>query len=149
MAGRGDYTHRAIVEAPGQPIPDGSGGFTEQWDPLSPSIWWCLIEPATAQQMERMISRTVEAMATHVLTGDFHPQLTTACRILVPIGDGTTNTRRFDIAAVQQVRGERRTMQVVCVEYLSDRDPRPRRLPPAGPVVEDLPTPFVLGGDRE
>jgi head-tail adaptor len=120
---RGKYRFRTRVETPGAPLPDGDGGFVEQWTPVT--VWWCDIEPATVRNQERLVSNTIAATATHVLSGDYHPGITTLCRLWVPDLEQPTIDRRYDISSVQRVHGLRRYLVVGAVEYLAERDPRP------------------------
>jgi len=62
--------------------PDGEGGYTTTWSDLTPSAIWVSIAPATAQTMERLFSPAIIAIATHVVEGPRHPQVTTQCRLI-------------------------------------------------------------------
>lgn len=121
---RGTYRQLARVEGPGPITPDGEGGFTESWIPLDPPAWWCAIASAAVRNSERVQASTITTSASHVLTGDFHPQLSTASRVWIPDPDTGTD-RRFDVVSVQR-QGERRfTLLVAANEYQNPHDPRP------------------------
>ena len=62
---------------PGPSVPDGLGGFTEADVALDPPTWWCQIEKASSRASERRFAATVTAHATHILSGRYHPGITT------------------------------------------------------------------------
>lgn len=74
----GTHRHQVTVQAPGAAVPDGDGGFTEDWVTLVPAPWRCAIVPATAKDLERVAAGTVISTATHILTGRYHPGLAAA-----------------------------------------------------------------------
>lgn len=61
---------------------DGDGQFTTPWSFLTPSTWYCSIEPATARDLERVASGTVISTASHVLKGRYHPTITVSTRLV-------------------------------------------------------------------
>ena len=78
----GDTEHRVTFEAPGAPLPDGHGGFTYTWAPLTPATWYVRIQPATAGAGERLQAPGV--IVTHttiVVSGAFHPGVTEQTRM--------------------------------------------------------------------
>lgn len=115
---RGRYEHKGAVAREVR-SPDGAGGTLVEYADLDPPIWWCAIEPATAQNTERIVGSTIVGEATHVLYGDFHAQLTKDCRILIP--DPPNADRQFDVLAVVRDHEQRVSMTVVCSEYLNVR----------------------------
>jgi len=119
----------ARVQSPGAPTPDGEGGFIETWVDLDPATWWCSIENAAARNLERSIAKTIEATASHLLRGDYHPGITTPCRILVPDVEEPATTKRYDVTSVAREHEGRRRLIVFAAEYIADNDPRPRRAP--------------------
>jgi head-tail adaptor len=119
----------ARVQTPGPPTPDGEGGFTESWVDVDPPTWWCAIENAAARNLERVVAKTIEASATHMLRGDYHPAITTVCRILVPDVEDPATTKRYDVTSVAREHEGRRHLIVFAAEYITDNDPRPRRAP--------------------
>jgi head-tail adaptor len=76
------YRHIIRLQNPGMPIPDGQGGFTDTWIDLTPATLHVSIDPASAQDLERLRAGTVIATATHLIRGRHHPQITTLTRIL-------------------------------------------------------------------
>ena len=74
--------HRVTLQNPGPAVPDGDGGFTQTWADLVPPTLLVSIEPATAQGLERIAAGTTLAVATHIVMGAYHPQVTTKTRLL-------------------------------------------------------------------
>lgn len=70
-------------EEPGPPVPDGEGGFTEAWVPLSPASWYVRVRPASARDAERVLAGTVITHVSHVVHGRFHPGVSTKARMLL------------------------------------------------------------------
>lgn len=87
--GVGQRPHRVLLQNPGNPIPNGDGGFTQIWSDLAPASVSAKIEPATAQELERVAPGTVVAGATHIVTLPYHPGVTVNTRIIF---DGRTFT---------------------------------------------------------
>lgn len=79
----GAFRHRVTLDEPGDPISDPDGGWLPTWAPLDPPTWDCAIEPPTARvrAMEGSGGGSVIAQATHLLTGRYHPGITTQTRI--------------------------------------------------------------------
>lgn len=69
--------------------PDGEGGFSETWTPLTPATMWAEIVPATARKLafEVAVANTVISQGTHIVTMRFHAGITTQTRLRV---DGRT-----------------------------------------------------------
>lgn len=78
----GSYRHRVTVEGPGDPVPDGDGGYTEGYGPLDPGTWDCSIAPATTKDLEQVAGGTVISQATHIVKGRYHRGLTTRARLV-------------------------------------------------------------------
>lgn len=78
----GKDEHLVIFESPGAPVPDGEGGFTDEWTPLDPPTWYVRIRPATARDQEDVIAGTVLTHVSHLVHGRFHPQVTTRTRMI-------------------------------------------------------------------
>lgn len=77
---------------PGTPVPDGDSGFTETFAPLDPPVWRCAIEVASVRASERHFSGTVTAHASYILTGRYHPGITTETRMVWTDRSGTVHT---------------------------------------------------------
>jgi head-tail adaptor len=76
-----ERTRRVTLDAPGPPVPDGDGGYTQDYAPLDPPALFAKVEPATAHSLERLTAGTITTTITHVLTLPFHPTITTATRV--------------------------------------------------------------------
>lgn len=83
---RGDRRHRVTVQNPDPPVPDGDGGWTQDWHDLDPAQLWVAIRDTLVQSVEQSRSGAVIGLATRTLESAFHPDVTTQTRIL---HDGT------------------------------------------------------------
>lgn len=79
--GAGARQHYVTLFASGTPTPDGDGGFTQTPTPLSPPDAWVKIDPAAVRSLERIVSGTVVAAATHMVTMPYHAGVTTQTQI--------------------------------------------------------------------
>jgi hypothetical protein len=79
----GKRVHRAQVAQVTGSAPNPDGGWTDVYTPLDPPDWDCEVAEATPKNLESIGAGTVLAQATHVLRGDYHPGLTTKCRVTV------------------------------------------------------------------
>lgn len=75
----------------GTTVPDGDGGFTQASVPLSPPTWRCAIEKASARASERKFAATVTAHATYIMSGRYHPGITTETIVTWVDRGGTTH----------------------------------------------------------
>jgi len=103
--------HRVTFQNPGPGIPDGDGGFTLTWTDLVPAAMSVEIKPATAVDLERVAAGTVLSTASHVITGPYHPQVTTKTRVLF-------NGREFHVTGVANPDERNAEMVLVCVEIV-------------------------------
>jgi SPP1 family predicted phage head-tail adaptor len=108
----GQRRHLVTVQAPGAPVADGDGGYTQTWAPLAPADWWVRIQPATAKDLERVAAGTVISTATHIVTGRYHPQITTATRIV-------EGARIFEVTGVSDPEERHIETICTCVELLA------------------------------
>jgi len=69
------------------------------------------ITPATAKNLERVTAGTVTAMATHILEGPYHPQVTTKTRVLF-------GSRIFNVTGVANPGEQNVDLIAVCVEVV-------------------------------
>jgi len=81
MPAIGQYRHLVSLDAPGDPVPDPDGGFTESYAPLDPATWDCAIQQASVRSLESIGAGSVVAQATHLVRGRYHPGITTQTRI--------------------------------------------------------------------
>jgi SPP1 family predicted phage head-tail adaptor len=94
-------------------VPDGDGGYVNTWTPLTPPQLWAAIEPASLRGIEAVTaSTTIQAVATHVVTMDYHPQVTVQSRIHF-------RSREFQIHAVTNVDEANQQHILVCSEVLN------------------------------
>jgi SPP1 family predicted phage head-tail adaptor len=107
-----DRPHRVTLQNPGPAIPDGDGGYTQSWTDLVPPALSVKIAPATQRDLERVIAGTVMSTATHIVTGPFHPQVTTKTRVLF-------NGRQFSVVGVADPEEGQVEMILVCVEVVA------------------------------
>lgn len=102
----GKTEHLVTFEDPGEPQPDGEGGYTETPVPLSPPTWYVRIRPATPKDAERLIAGTVITHVSHLVHGRFHPGVTTRTRMHA---DGHV----YQITSVGNVDGRGLEMELV------------------------------------
>jgi head-tail adaptor len=108
---RGEYRHAVRFQNPGPPVPDGDGGFTQSWIDLVPPTWRVSIKPATARDLERVAGGSVISSASHIVRGDFHPDVSTLTRIVF---DG----RVLAITGKQNPDERNITMEIIAVEVV-------------------------------
>jgi head-tail adaptor len=123
----GAARHRVLVETPQAPAPDGLGGYTEAWTAATPALWDCSITPATARDLERLTAGTSLAAATHILRGRYHPELTTASRLVFGV-------RVFLVVAVGNPDERAIDSVVIAAEVLTPARAAARAGPRPGPV---------------
>ena len=70
------------LSAPGVPMPDGDGGYSQSYTALNPSEWRCAIEAASVRASERIFGATVTAHASYILTGRYHSGISTQTRLV-------------------------------------------------------------------
>jgi hypothetical protein len=81
------------LSAPGAAQADGDGGYTQPYTPLDPPTWRCAItRPPHRVPSETTPSGTVIAHATHILTGPYHPGITTQTRLVWTDRSGAVHT---------------------------------------------------------
>lgn len=108
---RGAFRHHVRLEHPGDPVPDGRGGYIEVWAPLVPAEWFCSIQSAAAQVVERLTAGTMQATATHLLRGDFHPGITTESRVMF-------EGRTLQVQSVTDVEERHVEVILICAEVV-------------------------------
>jgi SPP1 family predicted phage head-tail adaptor len=102
----GQRTQVVTLQAPGLPVPDGDGGVIQGWDDLDPATVKAAIAPASARDLENIAAGTVITQATHVITIPYHPQVTTATRVVF-------RGRTFSLTGV--VNLDERNVQMKCI----------------------------------
>lgn len=88
----GTLRHEAHVFGPGTVVPDGDGGYTSVPVALSPPVWRCAIEKASARAAERRFAATVIAQASHILAGRYHSGITVKSTLTWVDRAGVTHT---------------------------------------------------------
>jgi head-tail adaptor len=88
----GALRHRVTLTNFGTSHQDGDGGWVQ--DPITLGARLpASVEPATARALERLVAKTSEAVATHIVTLRFLPGVTTQTR--VTFHDGATDRVLF------------------------------------------------------
>lgn len=100
-----------LLQTPGPSVPDGDGNYTQSWTDLAPATLWVSIETATAANLERLVAGTVIATATHIVSGPYHPGVTTKSRVVY-------NGRTFSVVSAVNVDLANRDTVMVCVEVV-------------------------------
>jgi len=109
MATRGQKRHLVSLWGPGPVVADGDGGYTQVPAALDPPEMMAAIEPATARDLERVVANTVASKASHIVTMDYHPQVTTETAI--HFGE-----RIFAVAGVQNREEKNVELVLACEE---------------------------------
>ena len=107
----GRRPHRVFLQNPGPAVSTPDGAYTTTWTDLAPPALWMRIEPATARALEQVSAGAVLGIATHLLTGPYHPHVTAKTRALF-------NGRVFEVTHVQNPDSADKEMVVVAVEVL-------------------------------
>jgi head-tail adaptor len=106
--------HSVAVFAPSAPFPDGDGGYTETIAPLDPPTWSVAIDTAVTGS-ERQVGSSVQASITHVIRGDWRPDITTRTQCVF-------NGRRFYLRSVTDDQEARRGLRCLAEEDVSVRE---------------------------
>lgn len=107
----GQNRNLVTLEEPIATTMDGAGGYVDTWGPLDPATWYCAVEDATASAMERAGFGTAFGQATHILTGRYHPGLSTNARVHF-------GSRAFSVLSAGN-RNERNMQSVIlCAELV-------------------------------
>lgn len=77
---RGERPHLISLRNPGTPTPDGEGGHVVVSVDLGNR--YAEIKPATVHDMERIAPGTVQSSASHLVTFDYEPNVTTETEIV-------------------------------------------------------------------
>lgn len=109
----GNFRHRVRLESPGDPVPDGKGGYIETWAPLDPAEWFCSIQAAAPQVIERLTAGPIQATATHLVRGRYHPGMTTETRILF-------EGRTLQVQSVTDIEERHIELVIICAEVIGN-----------------------------
>lgn len=108
----GALRHLVTLENPGPAVPDADGGFTQTWTALTPPKVWAEIRPATARELERTVTGTVMATASHIVRMRYHPQVTTQTHLLF-------NGRTLNVTGVANQEERNIELVLTCVEVVT------------------------------
>jgi head-tail adaptor len=109
----GERPHRVWFQNPTAPVADGHGGFVQAWTDLAPPALFVKIESATGQALERVkAAGAILAQASHIVTGPFHPQVTSQTRILF-------NGRTFAVLGVITPAERAVELAMICAEVVA------------------------------
>lgn len=111
MATRGQKRHLVTLRGPGTLVPDGDGGYTQVPTNLEPPTRYAEIKPATARDLERTIANAVQSKASHIVTMDYHPDVTTETTLLF-------GTRVFQVTGVQNPEERNIDLVLACEEVV-------------------------------
>jgi head-tail adaptor len=104
--------HRVGLQEQGPPVPDGDGGYIAAWIDLNPPQVWAQIVPASARSIEHLTANAaVQAVATHVVTLPYHPQLTVTSKVVF-------GTREFQVHDIANLEERNTTHVLICSEIL-------------------------------
>jgi head-tail adaptor len=104
------------LEAPGAPVPDGAGGYTETWAALDPPTMWAHLDSLASADMERLTADTIVASGTHAITLGYHPGVTVQTRITYT--DPNRGPRVFQVLGLRDPEEARRELVLVAAEML-------------------------------
>jgi head-tail adaptor len=108
----GERRHLVTLQNPGAPVADDSGGYTQPWTDLAPATVWVSLQPAFARDVEYLAAGTVAASATHLVTGPYHPGVTTQTRLVL-------GARIFHVTGVGNPEERNVEMILLCQEQVS------------------------------
>ena len=107
----GDRPHLVYPERPVH-TKDREGGYTtETWHALSPAEWYVSLEPLSGGG-QQVAAGTMTSTIGYTVTGPYHPELTTECRLRF---EDQGRTRLFQVtgAIVPGVQQQETIAQVV------------------------------------
>jgi hypothetical protein len=88
----GSLRQVVTLSGPGAPVADGDGGYTQTFAPLDPPTWRAAIEAASVRASEAHFAATITAHASYILTGRYHPGITTQTRLVWTDRSGEVHT---------------------------------------------------------
>lgn len=109
--GRSDYRHLVTLQGPTTTVPDGQGGYVQTPAAFTPPTWYCSIRPASQRELERVTSGTTLTTATHIVEGDYRPDITTSTQILF-------NSRTLFVNSVTNPEERNITLVLLCNEVV-------------------------------
>jgi head-tail adaptor len=124
VATAGQRRHLVTFQNPGAAVATPDGAYAQTWTDLAPPALWMTIQPATARALEQISAGAVLGIATHLLTGPYHPQIAAKTRALY-------NGHTFEVTHVQNPDMRNVEVVIVAVEVLGEA---------AAPIVPPVPT---------
>lgn len=99
-----------------------SEGMTQTWAPLDPPEMFAAIQPAAARELERVVANAVQSNATHIITINYHPQVTTQTRVTKgprnPDGSLPSESVEFHVTGVQNPDFRNEILILVCEQVV-------------------------------
>ena len=109
---------RVALFAPGPPVPDDDGGYTEVAVALAPPALWARVRPASARDIEQLVGGgTVLAQATHIVSVPYHPQISTQTTLVVE--EHPRPARRLAVVFVGNTNERDAGLELVCAEVVA------------------------------
>lgn len=103
---------RVSIQALGATVPDGQGGFTRAPVTLADHVL-AEIKAATARELERVVANSVQSSASHLVTIDYVPGVTTESQAVFhdSVGD-----RTFSISGIEDPEEQHVELILACEE---------------------------------
>jgi SPP1 family predicted phage head-tail adaptor len=101
--------HLVTFQNPGAVVPDADAGFTTPWITLSPATMYVRIRTAAQNDLERVAAGTLTTTVSHIIEMPYHPQVTTATRILY-------GARSFNVVGVSDPEERHVSLILLVVE---------------------------------
>ena len=114
MITSGQADKLVALENPGDPIPDGRGGFTENWTPLLPGEMWAHIDAASQADQEQVAAGTVIGQGLFAIGMYYHAGVSLLTRIRYT--DPDKGPRVFQVVSVRNPDEARRELILVAAE---------------------------------
>ena len=114
MIDPGRLRHRVTLHQTGDPVPDGTGGYTEGLTTLV-SRAPAAVEQATSSNLERLGANTISPMATHLVTLRYVPGVTTKTEVIFH----DVTDRALAITGVFDFQARHRVLELACVERMA------------------------------
>jgi Bacteriophage head-tail adaptor len=104
------------LESAGEPVADGTGGFTDDWQPLNPAQMWVRIDAASQADQEAAAAAggTVIGQSLFTIGLFYHPQVTLKTRLRYQ--DPDRGERTFQVISMRDPDTARRELTLVCAE---------------------------------
>lgn len=103
----GARRHKIRMENPGNPQPDGDGGFTPGWTLLADV--WAAVMPASARDLERLVAGTVTALAPFLVVIRYLDGVSTLTRV-------TYHGRELAVLGVRNIGELNTRLEMICEE---------------------------------